>query len=226
MEKRVDGSDILKLSSEQCMSCVVSLLNRLVSQHEQVAGGTPSRERRNSYDEYLTDPTIVRLQSQPEFTESAGVSAAMELQRREGAVKRFKSLWLANPPQISLAAYISRFQRYCSPSPATYLSIGNIVYELVVENGVLPVTARNVFRVFVGAFMISSKAIEDNLRSMKRYAAIAGVSETDLKQLELTMLLLVDCDIEVGRDNLTLGSSDWVDSRVLLEGSRAQPSHV
>lgn len=199
--------DILRLSSDECFRMLVNFLQETVHIHESAKRDTKLFVRRNSFTEYMSDAVISKIQTHPPFVGSDSAQATEK--HHIEAVDLYKFFWLANAPQISLADYLFRFHRYCVPSPATYISIGTIIYNLTTVSSIIPLTERNVFRVFIGAFMVSSKAIEDNLRSMKRYAAIAGISKADLAQLELTTLLLLDYSIPVDHNSLTTGLSKW-----------------
>lgn len=204
-----EGIDILQFNSEQCVDLVIRYVQNLVDEHKMKQSAPAGRRR--SHVDSLQEGVIRRLQPQPPLLGSDQFeNSNPELYTNPSyAIKQYQFFWLSNPPVLSIAEYIHRFHRYCKPSPATYISIGNIFHNIVSRN-IIPITERNAFRLFSSVFMISSKAIEDELRSMKRYASIAGLKENELKRLELSILLLIEYDLRVDHDSLQSNLSKWI----------------
>lgn len=118
----------------------------------------------------------------------------------------YRKFWLKNVPTIAVPAYLHRFHRYCPSSAATYLTAGSLLY---MTTAVIPLSRRNAYRLFSAAYIVAVKLVEDKLYSMKRYATTSGLSKTDLAQLEILLLDLVQFQISDDRDFLINQLSLW-----------------
>ena len=66
----------------------------------------------------------------------------------------------------------------------------------------VPATSRTVHRLALASVRVSAKALEDNKWTQDRMAKVGGVSNNQLKNLEVALCFLLDFDL-------------WVDDRVL-----------
>lgn len=129
----------------------------------------------------------------------------------EASDPSFRKFWLKNIPSIAIDAYLHRFDRYCPSSAATYLTAGSLMHMVIIELQTIPISKRNAYRLFSAAFIISAKLVEDKLYSMKRYATTAGLSKSDLAQLEILLLDLLKFRISDDREFLIAQLKKWTE---------------
>jgi hypothetical protein len=135
---------------------------------------------------------------EPATGDVGGNAEAVYLQQIAIARKFFSK----KAPPITLEDYLKRMQRYCPMSTAVYLAAGVYIYKLAVEDKVVPVTARTIHRLVLGALRVAMKALEDLRYPQKRFAGVGGVSENELKQLEISVCYLTNFDLQVSKDIL------------------------
>ncbi|KAF1812088.1 cyclin-domain-containing protein, partial [Eremomyces bilateralis CBS 781.70] len=105
-------------------------------------------------------------------------------------------------PAIALADYLARLQRYCPMSTAVYLAAGAYICKLGVEERTVPVTARTVHRLVLAALRVAMKALEDLRYPQQRFAGVGGVSEGELKTLEISLCFLTGFELQVDAQRL------------------------
>jgi len=71
----------------------------------------------------------------------------------------------------------------------------------VAEN-IVPATSKTVHRLTLAAIRIASKALEDHKWSQDRIAKVGGVSQRELKSLEVNLCFLLDFELFVREDDL------------------------
>lgn len=105
-------------------------------------------------------------------------------------------------PPISLEDYIKRLIHYTrlSVSPVN-LAVALLYIDRIERKGLCKVTKHSIFRLLLTAYLIAYKHTEDS-RVMKNseYCKIAGISLTELNQLELTFLMSINFELGVGPD--------------------------
>jgi hypothetical protein len=105
-------------------------------------------------------------------------------------------------PSFSISDYLMRIHHYCPHSPGVYLSAASYCHRLCVSDLMVPATSRTVHRLALASVRVSAKALEDNKWTQDRMAKVGGVSNNQLKNLEVALCFLLDFDL-------------WVDDRVL-----------
>lgn len=134
----------------------------------------------------------------PEVTFSepdvVGVRAAADRVQYETVARKFYS---KKPPPITIFDYISRMHRYCPMSPGVYLAAGAYIYQLAVEEKLVPVTQRTVHRLLLASLRVAMKALEDLSYPHKRFAGVGGVSEPELAKLEVALCYLMDFNLRL-----------------------------
>lgn len=90
-------------------------------------------------------------------------------------------------PSISLQDYIRRIAKYSGCSPECFvLAVVLIDRYCTVTN--IPISQRNIHRLYITAIMISAKLRDDIFYSNSYYANIGGVANRELNFLEVELL--------------------------------------
>lgn len=105
-------------------------------------------------------------------------------------------------PPFSVADYLLRLHQWCPHSPGVYLTAAAYIQRLCVADLMVPATNRTVHRLSLAAIRVASKAVEDNKWTQDRFAKVAGVSKTQLLNLEITLCFLLDFDLGVNAEML------------------------
>lgn len=105
-------------------------------------------------------------------------------------------------PPISIDDYLLRLHRYCPMSTAVYLAACVYIHKLSVEEKAVPITNRTVHRLLLAALRCAMKALEDLNYPSKRFAGVGGVSEKELAKLEISLLYLLDFELNVNNEVL------------------------
>lgn len=108
-----------------------------------------------------------------------------------------RKFYSKKPPPVSLEDYLLRLQRFCPMSTAVYLAAGVYIYKVSVEERSVPVTPRTVHRLVLAALRVAMKALEDLRYPQARFAGVGGVSETELKTLEINLCYLTNFELQV-----------------------------
>ncbi|KAL8925214.1 MAG: hypothetical protein Q9172_002319 [Xanthocarpia lactea] len=119
---------------------------------------------------------------------------------QHGAIAR--KFYSKVPPPIPLEEYLLRLQKYCPMSTSVYLAAGLYIYQLAVIQRSIPVTARNVHRLLLGALRVAGKAVDDTNFRHKRFAHVGGVTEPELGRLEIAFCFLTNFDLRVTAEML------------------------
>lgn len=124
--------------------------------------------------------------------------APSELQH--GTIAR--KFYSKKPPPISLEEYLLRLHRFCPMSTAVYLATSLYIHRLSVVENTLPVTPRNAHRLVLAGLRVAMKALEDQSYPHRRFAKVGGVSEPELRRLEISFCFLTDFELKVNEDML------------------------
>ncbi|KAF2489249.1 cyclin-domain-containing protein, partial [Lophium mytilinum] len=119
--------------------------------------------------------------------------------QQEAIARKFFS---RRAPGVTLEEYLNRLQRYCPMSAAVYLAAGTYIHKLAVEDRLVIITGRTVHRLVLGSLRVAMKALEDLRYPQKRFAGVGGVSENELKALEISICYLIDFDLQVTEKSL------------------------
>ena len=107
--------------------------------------------------------------------------------------------YLEQIPSISLDKYIRHIVKYTQLNIST-LILSVIYIDLFCEKYKYVLTLNSIYRLLIIAIYISLKYNEDIFVNTKTYAAIAGVTPVDLKNLELQMCVALDFSFFVKSD--------------------------
>lgn len=119
---------------------------------------------------------------------------------QHGAISR--KFYSKKPPPISLEDYLSRLHHYCPMSTATYLATSLYIHRLAVVEKILLVTTRNAHRLLLGGLRVAMKALEDLSYPHVRFAKVGGVSEAELRRLEISFCFVMNFDLKVNHEML------------------------
>ncbi|KAF2721422.1 hypothetical protein K431DRAFT_224155 [Polychaeton citri CBS 116435] len=100
-------------------------------------------------------------------------------------------------PPFTLSDYLLRFHQYCPHSPGVYLAAAAFCHKLCVRDYLVPATNRTIHRLSLAAIRIAAKSLEDNKWSQERCAKVGGINPTQLLNLEITLLFLLDFELGV-----------------------------
>ena len=129
-----------------------------------------------------------------------GANAESTRVQHDAIVRKFYS---KRPPPISLEEYIFRIHRYCPMSTAVFLAASLYIDRLSNAKRVLHVTSRNVHRLLLATLRIAVKALEDRSYPHRRFAKVGGVSEAELKRLEISFCFVINFDLKVNEEMLS-----------------------
>lgn len=132
-------------------------------------------------------------------TADVGANAEPVHVQQEAIARKFFS---KRAPAVTLEDYLLRLQRYCPMSTAVWLAAGTYIYKLAVEERLVPVTARTMHRLVLGSLRVAMKALEDLRYPQARFAGVGGVSENELKMLEISVCYLTNFELQVNVETL------------------------
>ena len=107
--------------------------------------------------------------------------------------------YLEQIPSITLEKYIRHIVKYTQMNIST-LILSIIYIDAFCERFQYVLSLNNIYRLLIIAIYISLKYNEDVFVNTKTYAAIAGVSPDDLKNLEFQMCVALDFSFFVKSD--------------------------
>ncbi|KAF2423792.1 cyclin-domain-containing protein [Tothia fuscella] len=158
-------------------------------------------------------------------TADVGANALDSQVQQEAIARKFFS---KAPPRVSLEEYMARLQRYCPMSTAVYLAAGVYIHKLSVEEKLVPVTSRTIHRLVLASLRVAMKALEDLRYPQHRFAGVGGVSESELRLLEIALCYLTNFDLQVDNELLykkTIGLQQAAFQSTLVK-SRLQPGEM
>jgi hypothetical protein len=101
-------------------------------------------------------------------------------------------------PPIGIDKYLMRLAATFRCSEAAFVAALIVVDRLLgYDGGRLPLTMRNVHRVFLGSLVVSVKFHEDLVYSNSHYAKAGGVHLREVNRLERVLLSALDFDLRV-----------------------------
>ena len=101
-----------------------------------------------------------------------------------------KSFTNKNIPSISVKDYLLRLQKHSKVNESTIILI--LIYiDRVCNMNHFIITYYNIHKLILAAFILAIKYNEDNYYSMSYYSKVGGISLTELKHLELELLIMI-----------------------------------
>ena len=123
---------------------------------------------------------------------------------QHGAIAR--KFYSKKPPPISFHEYLLRLHRYCPMSTAVYLATSIYIHRLALGSPQtpykIPVAPRNAHRLLLAGLRVAMKALEDQSYPARRFAKVGGVSEAELKRLEIAFCYVSNFDLRVTEEML------------------------
>lgn len=115
-----------------------------------------------------------------------------------------RKFYSKKPPPISFHEYLLRLHRYCPMSTAVYLATSIYIHRLALglPHLQVPVTPRNAHRLLLAGLRVAMKALEDQSYPARRFSKVGGVSEAELKRLEIAFCFVSNFDLRITRDML------------------------
>eukprot|EP00668_Euglena_longa_P011171 GGOE01013553.1.p1 GENE.GGOE01013553.1~~GGOE01013553.1.p1 ORF type:complete len:181 (+),score=24.85 GGOE01013553.1:113-655(+) len=110
------------------------------------------------------------------------------------SLKVFHSLKV---PPIGTSEYLNRIVKYAYCSPECFIFALIYLDRLVTANKNCHITPYNVHRLLITSVLLAAKARDDTYYSNAYYAAIGGISNSEMNKLEGTFLVLVDFNLFV-----------------------------
>mmetsp|Transcript_90899 Transcript_90899/g.294123 ORF Transcript_90899/g.294123 Transcript_90899/m.294123 type:complete len:205 (+) Transcript_90899:245-859(+) len=108
-------------------------------------------------------------------------------------------------PPITISKYLMRLSATFRCSDATFIAALIIVDRLLeYDGGRLPLTMRNVHRVFLASLVVAVKYHEDLVYSNSHYAKAGGVHLREVNRLERVLLVALDFDLRVEPEQFRL----------------------
>mmetsp|Transcript_46024 Transcript_46024/g.103519 ORF Transcript_46024/g.103519 Transcript_46024/m.103519 type:complete len:195 (+) Transcript_46024:206-790(+) len=131
----------------------------------------------------------------------------------------------ATIPPITINKYLMRLSATFRCSDATFLAALIMVDRLLeYDGGRVPLTMRNVHRVFLASLVVAAKYHEDLVYSNRHYAKAGGVHVREVNRLERVLLATLDFDLRVEPEQYSLYEAALFGCRGYLEDpARADP---
>mmetsp|Transcript_74858 Transcript_74858/g.243123 ORF Transcript_74858/g.243123 Transcript_74858/m.243123 type:complete len:376 (-) Transcript_74858:55-1182(-) len=105
-------------------------------------------------------------------------------------------------PPIAIDKYLIRLSATFRCSDATFIAALIVVDRLLgYEGGRLPLTPRNVHRVFLASLVVAVKYHEDQVYSNNHYARGGGVHLKEVNRLERVLLASLDFDLRISPEH-------------------------
>lgn len=136
----------------------------------------------------------------PEAHRDEPISPAESVAVQRLAISR--RFFLKSVPPFSLSEYLMRIHQYCPHSPGVYLAAASYIHRLCVSDQLVPATSKTIHRLCLAAIRVASKVFEDHKWSQDRVAKVGGVSQKELKSLEINLCFLLDFDLFLRVDEL------------------------
>jgi len=128
---------------------------------------------------------------------SAG-SGSVRCQGAEAARQAVTVFDSSTVPPITINKYLMRLSANFRCSDATFLAALIMVDRLLECNGGrVPLTMRNVHRIFLASLVVAAKYHEDLVYSNRHYAKAGGVHVREVNRLEREVLAALDFDLRV-----------------------------
>lgn len=108
-------------------------------------------------------------------------------------------------PPIGVVKYLMRLSAGFQCSDESFIAALIVVDRLLAyDGGRLPLTMRNVHRVFLASLVVAVKYNEDLVYSNSRYAKAGGVQLREVNRLERVILTALDFDLRVDPEEYKL----------------------
>lgn len=107
------------------------------------------------------------------------------------------------PAPLSIRDFLLRIRKY-SPkvSTAVYLHLALLIFQLLLLSDEFVLHNLNAHRILLSAIRCSAKLLEDSYQKQSAYAAVTGVSQSDLLIFEVSLLYLLGFDIVAHQSGL------------------------
>lgn len=135
----------------------------------------------------------------PRSGNGIGAGAGTDDAQQDALARRFFS---KTAPGVSLVEYLLRLHKFCPMPTAIYLATSHYINKLVIVEEIVPVTPRSVHRLALAGLRVAMKALEDLSYPHHRFAKVGGVTEDELRKLEIGFCFLTDFDLVVDTDTL------------------------
>ncbi|ODV88541.1 hypothetical protein CANCADRAFT_32109 [Tortispora caseinolytica NRRL Y-17796] len=115
--------------------------------------------------------------------------------QNEAIAKRF---FLKSSPPLSISEYVHRLQKFTP--------MASIVYWVALhylQNLPMRLQDRNVHRIVLAALRIANKMSDDHIFAHKKYANVSGISSSELTNLEISFLYLMNFNLSVDKKTIS-----------------------
>lgn len=129
-------------------------------------------------------------------------------------------------PPISIDKYLMRLCATFRCSDATFIAALIVVDRLLeYDGGRLPLTMRNVHRVFLASLVVATKYHEDLVYSNSHYAKAGGVQLKEVNRLERALLAALDFDLKIEPEQYRQYETNLLNLCISphMSGGRAEP---
>ena len=102
-------------------------------------------------------------------------------------------------PSINIKDYITRLFVFSKPEESTIIS--SLIYiDRFCQNNQIILTKCNIYKLILASFVVAIKYNEDFIYSMDIFSKIGGISSTELKNLELKFLFMIEFDLFIEKE--------------------------
>ena len=102
-------------------------------------------------------------------------------------------------PSINIKDYITRLFVFSKPEESTIIS--SLIYiDRFCQNNQIILTKCNIYKLILASFVVAIKYNEDFIYSMDIFSKFGGISSTELKNLELKFLFMIEFDLFIDKE--------------------------
>ena len=102
-------------------------------------------------------------------------------------------------PSISIKDYIARLYNFSNPNQSTI--IASLIYiDRFCHKNDFKITQKNIYKLILTSLIVAAKYNEDSTYSMTIFSKIGGITMTELNNLELKFLFMIQFDLYIDKE--------------------------
>ena len=143
-------------------------------------------------DIYSFDPGIIQIISEL-FT---NICDDKNNKNKNNITKYFD---IETQPSISIKDYIARLYNFSNPNQSTI--IASLIYiDRFCHKNDFKITQKNIYKLILTSLIVAAKYNEDSTYSMTIFSKIGGITMTELNNLELKFLFMIQFDLYIDKE--------------------------
>lgn len=179
-------------------------LNWILGQSQELESISELNQKINDFrsleDEYYKNLLIPSLAENLSKLTQMNDTVSKEFNLGSGRATSFDAQFR---PEISIQGYLERIVKYTPCSKECFL-LAAIYIDRIIQTSDFLVTPFNVHRILITSIMLAAKLFDDIIYNNKYYSLVAGVPVQELNALELQLLLLLDHNLFIEREQFEM----------------------